>query len=71
MGALFLSAVQGSLTVWLYRFNPDGLFAAGNVTAPGQVRSVFTFTQTASGTVSFYALMNTDLVVDVSGWFRG
>ncbi len=46
------------------------LFAAGNVTARDQVRSVFTFTRVAGGSVSFYALMGTDLVVDVSGYFR-
>lgn len=51
---------------------PLPLVAAGNVTAPGQIRSILTFTKlSGSGTMSYYAIMDTDLVVDVTGYFQG
>ena len=51
---------------------PLPLVAAGNVTAPGQVRSILTFTKlSAAGTMSYYTIMDTDLVVDVTGYFQG
>jgi len=44
--------------------------AAGNVTAPGQTRSIHTFTRLGSdGRESYFTYMDTDLVVDVTGWF--
>jgi len=51
---------------------PLPLVAAGNVTAPGQVRSILAFTKLSpGGTISYYAYMDTDLVVDVTGYFQG
>ncbi len=44
--------------------------AAGNVTAPGQTRSIHTFTRLGGdGRESYFAYMDTDLVVDITGWF--
>jgi glucose/arabinose dehydrogenase len=46
--------------------------AAGNASAPDQVRAIHTFTKLgAGGEMSYYAFMDTDLVVDVTGWFEG
>jgi hypothetical protein len=46
--------------------------AAANTSAPNQVRSIHTFTRLGGGGVmSYYAYMDTDLVVDVTGWFEG
>jgi glucose/arabinose dehydrogenase len=51
---------------------PVPFVAAGNVTAPGQVRSILAFTKLgAGGTESYFTPMGTDLVVDVTGWFEG
>lgn len=51
---------------------PLPLVAAGNVTAPGQVRSILTLTKlSAAGTMSYYTIMDTHLVVDVTGYFQG
>ncbi len=55
-----------------YPGGPLPLVAAGNVTAPGQVRSILTFTQLSpTATMSYYSFMDTDLVVDVTGYFEG
>lgn len=48
------------------------LVAAGNVTAPGQVRSILSLTKLGpTGTMSYYTFMDTQLVIDVTGWFEG
>jgi hypothetical protein len=50
---------------------PRPLVAAGNVTAPDQIRSISTFTKLGPGGVmNYYAMMTTDLVVDVTGYFQ-
>jgi glucose/arabinose dehydrogenase len=50
---------------------PRPFVAAGNATAPNQVRSISTFTKLgANGVESYYAYMATDLVVDVTGYFQ-
>jgi len=50
---------------------PRPFVAAGNVTAPGQIRAILTVTALSpSGTMSYYSYMPTDLVVDVTGWFQ-
>jgi glucose/arabinose dehydrogenase len=49
---------------------PVPFVAAGNVTAPNQVRSIHTVTKLGSGGVmSYFSYMATDLVVDVTGYF--
>jgi hypothetical protein len=50
---------------------PRPLVAAGNVTAPNQVRSIHTFTRLGAGVISYYTFMPTDLVIDVTGYFEG
>ncbi|MGZ4806594.1 MAG: hypothetical protein ACXV5U_09430, partial [Ilumatobacteraceae bacterium] len=47
--------------------------SAGNVTAPGQVHAVLSFTQMSAptATMSYYTMMPTDLVVDTPGYFEG
>jgi hypothetical protein len=51
---------------------PLPLVAAGNATAPGQVRSIHTVTKLGDdGVINYFALMSTDLVVDVTGYFVG
>jgi len=51
---------------------PRPFVAAGNVTAANQVRSIHTFTRLgAGGVMNYFAYMATDLVVDVTGYFRG
>ena len=68
--AIVDNAAEGFLTP--FPEPPLPLVAAGNVTAPGQVRSILTFTKlSATGTMSYYTIMDTDLVVDVTGYFQG
>lgn len=43
----------------------------GNVTAPGQTRSSLSMTVMGSGSISYYLSIGADLVVDVTGYFRG
>jgi len=51
---------------------PLPFVAAANASEANQVRSIHTFTRLGSGGVmSYYAFMDTDLVVDVTGWFEG
>ena len=47
--------------------------SAGNTTAAGQIHAVLSFTQLSAppATMSYYTLMNTDLVVDTPGYFEG
>ena len=49
------------------------LVSAGNTTAAGQIHAVLSFTQLspAPATMSYYTLMDTDLVVDTPGYFEG
>ncbi|MEY2415961.1 MAG: hypothetical protein QOH53_1295 [Ilumatobacteraceae bacterium] len=47
--------------------------SAGNTNAAGQIHAVLSFTQlsAAPASMSYYTLMNTDLVVDTPGYFEG
>jgi hypothetical protein len=47
--------------------------SAGNTSAAGQIHAVLSFTQlsAAPASMSYYTLMNTDLVVDTPGYFDG
>jgi hypothetical protein len=46
------------------------LVGNGNVTGAGQTRSTMAFTQLGGGSVSYYASVATDVVVDVTGYFN-
>jgi len=66
-------AITGNVAAGFITPFPGGsvpLVAAGNVTGPGQTRSIHTFTRLGSdGRESYFTLMATDLVVDITGWF--
>jgi hypothetical protein len=67
--AIVDNAAPGFLTP--FPREPRPFVAAGNVTAPGQIRAILTLTaMSPTGTMSYFSYMPTDLVVDVTGWFQ-
>lgn len=64
------NAAAGFVTT--YPDEPRPLASTANATGANQLRAASAFTRTGpAGTVRYYAMMPTDLVVDVTGWFEG
>jgi glucose/arabinose dehydrogenase len=62
----------GAGYVTAYPADPIPLASTANTTGPDQLRSAAAFTRTAAGgTVRYYSMAPTDLVVDVTGYFEG
>jgi glucose/arabinose dehydrogenase len=64
------NATAGFITS--YPSEPRPFVSSGNTSAPDQIRGVATFVPLAAdGTIRYFSLSATDLVVDVTGYFEG
>jgi glucose/arabinose dehydrogenase len=62
----------GAGFVTAYPADPLPFASTANASGPNQLRAASAFTRLSpGGTVRYYSMMPTDLVVDVTGWFEG
>lgn len=63
------NAVAGFVTA--YPSEPRPFASTANASGPDQLRAASAFTRLGGGSVRYYAMMPTDVVVDVTGYFEG
>ncbi len=63
-------ASPGFLTTYPAGLAQLPVVSNGNAQAPNQTRSVLSFTRMGATSVSYYTSMNTDVIVDITGYFN-